>query len=83
MPVPICQSVILVVRFADNAQILEAGLSFPESLPNFLKVISSLPDRRKPRPGASSEIASIRFVFPVPFFPTSTTGALSIVIASS
>ena len=35
---------------------------------------SSMVARRKPRPGASSEIASIRLVLPAPLAPVSTTG---------
>ena len=30
--------------------------------------------RRSPRPGAKSEIASIKLVLPAPFAPVSTTG---------
>ena len=35
---------------------------------------SSRVARRRPRPGARNEIASIRLVLPAPFGPTSTTG---------
>ena len=36
---------------------------------------SSSVARRRPRPGASNEIASIRLVLPAPFGPVSTTSA--------
>src|SRR5665647_1894905 len=39
-----------------------------------VKASSSMVARRKPRPGASSEIASIRLVLPAPLAPVSTTG---------
>ncbi len=38
------------------------------------KATSSSVARRRPRPGARKEIASIRLVLPAPFGPTSTTG---------
>ncbi len=38
------------------------------------KAISSMVARRKPRPGASSDIDSIRLVLPAPLAPMSTTG---------
>ena len=38
------------------------------------KASSSMVARRRPRPGANSEIASIRLVLPAPLAPVSTTG---------
>ena len=38
------------------------------------KANSSIVARRKPRPGARREIASIRLVLPTPFAPVSTIG---------
>ena len=64
MPVPSVASPSMPSSSADTAQ---------EPSPS-KKASSSKVARRKPRPGASSEIASIRLVLPAPLAPVSTTG---------
>ena len=53
---------------------LDLGTTPPRSRRPRAKATSSSVARRRPRPGASNEIASSRLVLPAPFGPTSTTG---------
>jgi hypothetical protein len=67
MPVPSVASPSMPSISAEAAQL-------PSPSTN---AISSSVARRRPRPGASSEIASIKLVLPAPFSPVSTTSALA------
>ena len=68
MPVPSVASPSMPSISADTAQ---------EPSPS-RKASSSKVARRRPRPGAKSEIASIRLVLPAPFAPVSTTGPAAV-----